>query len=482
MNNNNSYNIYWIRHAESCANFLEYKITDQPNNEEALKDFIREINNTDGINLLNNSNTEKYEKYTHLMNQKYSELDKIIASENKSPENTNNCNKPYNKVILFKNKVQETCWERINQCKNKNDTSCLNNQKKNKAIYVKNSMYKSAWLLEPTLSSIGIIQSLNLGKRFNNMNNINIITSPYYYITSSMIRTVMTALLSMCMFPGKKSNIIYVVPYINEHTNWAYDAIKYDKQNMGNSSEELRGKMELVKLWIIENIDTFLKYSNTENQNKDNFIKNMNSIEIDYSILEHFEENDKENYNKDDLEKFKTEVLPLLFAKNKNSNKNSNEKKNIVAFSHGYLIKKIFTLFNKDKEKQDKIKSPDILFHTSISKESLNKNDDKNKTIDMEYLYINILIKRIRKKYSNIKNNKNNKKPYIDVVDHNVCSINSLYGIVNGISPQNISPQSISPQTGGKITYTKYRKIKKTIKKTIKNAKTKKTKKTNLKI
>jgi len=91
-------------------------------------------------------------------------------------------------------------------------------------------MYKSAWLLEPTLSSIGILQSLNLGKRLNDMNDMNNnITSPYYYISSSMVRTVMTAFLSMCMFSGKKSNIIYVVPYINEHTNWvATSSIKLD--------------------------------------------------------------------------------------------------------------------------------------------------------------------------------------------------------------------------------------------------------------
>jgi len=230
---------------------------------------------------------------------------------------------------------------------------------------------------------------------------------------------------------------------------------------MGNSSEELRGKMELVKLWIIENIDKFLKYSSTKNQNKESFITNMNSIEIDYSILEHFEDNDKENCNKDDLKKFKNAVLPILFAKNKNSNKNSNKKKNIVAFSHGYLIKKIFTLFNKDKEEKNKKRdAPTILFHTSISKESLNKDDEKNTTIDMEYLDINIFIKHIRKNYSNIKNNKNNKKPYIDVVDHNVCSINSLYGIVNGISPQ-----SISQQTGVKSDIQNIVKLK-TIKKT----------------
>ena len=33
----NKLNIFWIRHAESCANFLEYKIMDKPEDDTELK-------------------------------------------------------------------------------------------------------------------------------------------------------------------------------------------------------------------------------------------------------------------------------------------------------------------------------------------------------------------------------------------------------------------------------------------------------------
>jgi broad specificity phosphatase PhoE len=451
MNNNNSYNIFWIRHAESCANFLEYKILDKSDDDDnKLKDLIRKINNEDGINILNNGSNNisdnQNNKYKKLINEKYSELDIIINDNDKNnlSKNTNNCNKPYEKVILFKNQNPETCWKKITECKNKEDTICLNTQKKQKAIYVKNSMYKSAWLIEPTLSSVGILQSLNLGEEFNNMK----FDDSTYYITSSMVRTVMTALLSMTVFNNKKSNIIYVVPYINEHTNWSYDTIKYDKQNMGNSSEELRSKITLMKTWIENNIDNYLEFITTVNENivlnKNDFITNMNNIIIDYSILEKFEKED-ENYHIENLDKFKNDVLPELF----NQKQNSNQTKNIVAFSHGYFIRKIYVTFNKtNKNKIPEIPEiiiPQNLFHASISEENLTNNT----TTNIKYLYVDNSNKYIRKKY-------------IDTIDNNICSIKSLYGIVN----------NISPQSGGRISYTKYRKIKKTFK----NAKTKKQK------
>ena len=458
-NNNNEFNIFWIRHAESCANFLEYKILDKPEDENTLKELIRKINNTDGLNLLNKSSDNENSEYKTLIETQYSKLDHIITPKNKLSKTTNECNKPYDKVILYGNDNQETCWEKI---------------KKEMANYVKNSMYKSAWLIEPTLSSVGILQSLNLAKKFDEM---DIKTSPNYYISSSMIRTVMTALLCMTMCKTKKSNTIYVVPYINEHTNWAYETIEYDKQNMGNSSKELEDKIELMKKWITDNIGNFLQYidPDPENQNKNDFIKNMNAIKIDYSILEHFELEDK-NYRMDNLNKFKTEVLPMLFKEI-----NPNQTKNIAAFSHGYFIKKIYEIFNKNnKEKTNKsiTNEPKILFHASISQESLtltitNDTTTTTTTTNIEYLHNDKTAIYFRKKNSNTNSNKNSKPIYTDTIDNNICSIKSLYGIVN-----RISPGSISLQTGGRIKKInkKSKKINKKSKKI--NKKSKKTKKT----
>ena len=145
----NKLNIFWIRHAESCANFLEYKIMDIPETETKLKETIRRINLEDGINLQTNINPELISNnYNNLIIQKNIELDSIINNNiNTTNTNKNDCYTPYKNVILYGNENQEKCWKKIDECEQNNNTICKKKQKIQKAIYVKNSMYKSAWLI-----------------------------------------------------------------------------------------------------------------------------------------------------------------------------------------------------------------------------------------------------------------------------------------------------------------------------------------------
>ena len=165
--------IYWIRHAESCANLLENKIVDTYDNPE-----------------LSSAHSTLFAK--HAKKSRYFDDDgNVKTSDDSYPENIGS--------IL----------------------TSISQSIKDKSVFSKPIFTgaDSRWLFHPPLSSVGIQQAKKLSTR-NKFKDV--VNECNVFITSATVRTIMTAIYSLdCI----KNVTLYVVPYINEKMNEASDAI-----------------------------------------------------------------------------------------------------------------------------------------------------------------------------------------------------------------------------------------------------------------
>lgn len=103
---------------------------------------------------------------------------------------------------------------------------------------------KAKFKYHPNLSYIGMQHAIILGRDF--IRPQNLLKKYDAVFSSATIRSIMTALLA---FRGQPNTIIYVVPYINEISNFAGIA-DMDYQNTPYKSEILKRQIAFIKEWL----------------------------------------------------------------------------------------------------------------------------------------------------------------------------------------------------------------------------------------
>jgi hypothetical protein len=318
--------IRWVRHAESCANLLDKKITDKPKNEDKDKHntFIDQFVKEDEANY-------KIEPFHRYILDANSKLTSVIATG--VPENEA-------MVDTCRSVNENDCWKSTVAIHEHDEFS-----KAAKSIYTREKMIKSSWLFTPTLSYIGTEQAIQLGReeKFK-----SIVGETNIIITSATIRTIMTAMLSLNhshFIDELKTITIIVVPFMNEHENVAGE-FDLDNANRGIPPNKISAIVEYIKKWLGINKNIFIDVEFYRNM-----CKKYHRLNPCVSNIQHF----------------RTYILPELNQRAGDISKHTK----ILAYSHGYVIRKLL------------INSTDIPPNVSIYEE----NNDVVKQI-MEGVYI----------------------------------------------------------------------------------------------
>ena len=186
----------------------------------------------------------------------------------------------------------------------------------------------NSYLYEPVLSFVGILQALELGYVIKDSKK-----EYDMIISSAMTRTIMTALL-VCIVTGHKE--INIVPYISEKGNATSLMIgQYgDRQNVSVPWDILEKRIDIIKKWLNNNWITGARikqaYDSLTGTNLLNASPNFNKINFDM-LKNTGDDKNKPNTRIGNEKHFSTFILPNLKGK-------------ILAFSHGYMIKKLLNL------------------------------------------------------------------------------------------------------------------------------------------
>jgi hypothetical protein len=220
--------IDWVRHAESCANYLDKKMTDEYSRKEMtqkLYDFIDLSNENDKKIFHSNP----YKKDIRAANKS---LNRLIDPWIEKIENSDS------RELFCKSgemASDDNCWKNI----------VVPNQKKSNelklaalAYYIKNQMIKSSWLFHPNLSYIGMRQAQKLGEFLKH-------TKYDLILTSATIRTITTAILS------KPNSTIIVFPFMNEIENDA-SIVELDRANIGLDPNIIDKIIRKLMSWLLK--------------------------------------------------------------------------------------------------------------------------------------------------------------------------------------------------------------------------------------
>lgn len=304
--------IYWIRHAESCANLLENKIVD------------RYADST-----LSRQHSIKFA--THAGEHRYFNDDGDIIDEKETKSYPD-----YIGTILDSIRLKIPAIEF--------KKTIINEEGKKEVGIFKGP--ESRWLFHPPLSSVGEKQAVALKTQPNFTKSVS---DCNVFITSATVRTIMTAIYSL---NGIKDVILYVVPYINEKMN---ESSEYgvDFVNTSIPRDKIDEIIEYVIRYIIQRGE--LQISPTSEPVGIHQFK-IGSIIIDTSFYHTFDlpttptsdQGDVEEANKRILESniatFKRKIIPELA----NVVKMPVPKMTILAFSHGYVITKLLRDYKSD--------------------------------------------------------------------------------------------------------------------------------------
>ena len=393
--NNNAFRdnvIWWVRHGESISNLYE-------NNCEDL--YPEELRNE----FQNMRVKIKKEEQTNYMKTYYSQIIKAIESL-KSKKNTleEQSNKENKKNIEDLTKMIETWTNMINNNNNNNNNNKWSElkgmvdvmvdvvkgdtiEKKLEQKTEQTSIKPPAsWLFTPTLTYIGIKQSILAGTNlFNKLQESNKYKEPLF-ITSATVRTIMTAIYAFYSYKNNCENKgktfdgkIYVVPYINEHLNGAgcCGEPNLDNSNSAIPYDILDKVIEYIARFVITHEDYNYKkmtgVSNNSNKNefmqkssKETEITNLKAL-IDTSLYTRAYTNDPSNYNKSNINHFIAQIYP---------DDKLNKNNQIIAFTHGNFInrelRKNAELTIEGTEEYNKMKN------TKAKQKYDNENKSKN--------------------------------------------------------------------------------------------------------
>ena len=287
--------IYWIRHAESCANLLENKIVDTYANLE-----------------FKTRHTESFKE--NASKPSYYDID--IKKNLLIMKDTEDLKDPEIKYIVMKN------VDIINK-----------NMECDKKIFL--SSPESRWLFHPSLSAIGILQAqkLHLSTIYK-----EIVDFCNVFITSATVRTIMTAIYSLLGFTKKIT--LYIVPCINEKLNEA-SCLGLDYVNIGIPKD----KIDIIIEHIIQYVD-----ASVINLFKKEHMFIIGNITIDTNFYINNKNHpinttlNAEELLKTNIHKFKNQIIQELSIETQIPI----DEMSIIAYSHGYLISDLLQHYRSD--------------------------------------------------------------------------------------------------------------------------------------
>jgi broad specificity phosphatase PhoE len=375
-------NFYWVRHAESVANMYNNKPTDKYDEkvQDAFKNEIRTFlkQDYDNVQLMLGKEpslsggganepiiagtyplvTNVYKFINEKVEQAKKETDKYTPYEKecKSFADESDLQKrfPFEKDGKDANNYE--CIEKLNKnYKNKDKKVERGDDEASKfyALWLQNFI-PSNFLFQPTLTQCGMVQARILGEQFlpssGKLSAKQV--QPDIVITSAAVRTMMTAYLTL-LYAGDETitdQTIYVVPYLNEEENDAEYVFKnspekllHDFCNYAIAQEKIRAVGEAITNWFNEpGRQIYDKDGTTLIDIK----KNVNEkIKFNYDL---YEKHTDEKYRKNNIRDFFAEIFDQEAA--------LKDKKNVLAFCHGYVVNTIRDqLFNPKEQEQEKL-------------------------------------------------------------------------------------------------------------------------------
>ena len=316
--------IYWIRHAESCANLLENKIVDTYDNSE-----------------FSNAHSTLFDKYAN-EHRYFGDNGNVNQNDSSYPENIG-------KIL----------------------TSISQSIEDKSVFYKPKGIFKGAesrWLFHPPLSSVGIQQAKKLSTRDEFKAVVNECT---VFITSATVRTIMTAIYSL---NGIKAVTLYVVPYINEKMNEASE-FGLDFVNTGIPKDKIDEIIQCV-IKYVTSADTVETVG--EHQFK------VGTITIDTGFyhkatLPVTKTRDQDGVLETNIGKFKTEIIRDL-CKYMNDTPAVPDMTvpdmtvldmTILAYSHGYVINKLLKDYKSDYSEKVKFAPNVSMFKEDYTKKTM---------------------------------------------------------------------------------------------------------------
>ena len=189
--------------------------------------------------------------------------------------------------------------------------------------------------VEPLLSTTGILQCFILREYLN--------SKPIKYdkvLSSSLMRTIMTSMITLCSIDRQNTNVIYVIPFVKTIKN---DTAKPQV----NCVSDLKKKINRFKKWFGKYGGYIYKLFLSKMD--DNKVIRFHFPRIDYQILQNYE-NDDSNRNSSSKEQFDEYISHL-----------SSDITSLLVFTHKTFI---MEMTHTDKVPQN----------TSITLDSLHNN------------------------------------------------------------------------------------------------------------
>lgn len=290
--------IYWIRHAESCANLLENKIVDTYDNSE-----------------FSNAHSTLFDKYAN-EHRYFGDNGNVNQNDSSYPKNIGS--------IL----------------------TSISQSIKDKSVFSKpKGIFKGAesrWLFHPPLSSVGIQQAKKLSTRDEFKAVVN---ECDVFITSATVRTIMTAIYSL---DGIRKVTLYVVPYINEKMNEASE-FGLDFVNTGIPKDKIDEIIQCVIKYVTSAVPV---KTEMEHQFKVGTITIDTGFYHSVEPLPETETEDQEGVLIKNIATFKTSIIPQLCEYMNDTP--AVPDMTILAYSHGYVINNL--LKSHGSEYPEKVK------------------------------------------------------------------------------------------------------------------------------
>ena len=406
--------IDWVRHAESCANLYNKKVTDEYSDDTQRKAMSNMVDKY----IIQDDNNQSFQEIIKFGNEKMEDYIKNASCGNNNDE-----------CVKYVMEQSEYCQQdnvshdecRDEWVRNDNKINELVNQLKKTpdeikkimlSILIRYKLTKSNWLFHPTLTDVGILQAKQFGKDFLNQQ----ITNYDVILSSASVRTIMTAINSMMESEKYQYKKIIIVPFVNEKSNDAGPS----GLDYSNSAIPIAIIDDVVQLII----ESYVKLNNKQvTINIDTeFYKNYNYPKCDFSNETKIEFSDINRFFNETFEKINQYI-------------NNNNDIHVLIYSHGNIIQSIAELAKLDMKgrKKDPNFFTDFAKNTSVLR-SLYDNcikshiiigKDGNKIVDKDGL----LLDPIYHKPNN--GVREHKSEIHETIDNNICGLHGLRGEIN---------------------------------------------------
>ena len=340
----------WVRHAESVANWANFKPTDKYNTEDLNNELNVEVQK---FHALEHREVKIMKKTFTRVKQVYNLIDNLIEKDKDNNDNDvlrTLCPTPdypiiYNKEDVINGTVTQSILNAVWQIVGKDitdvvNTSCIDKLKilydktdkslseirQTRYAYWLRYMVTTNFLFQPTLTHVGLLQAKQLGE--------HLATQSIQYdlvLSSATVRTLMTAYIALmnCKSAVLTKKIV-IVPYTNEDENDAKYVFNgqvglHDFCNAALHPNNIEQVCELIKNYLGNNAEV------NANANA-----NANDILFDFSAYV--------DLAKDKTEKEIDEIRSCNIAKfwtYAGEKQLFDSKKRVLSFCHGYVINKL---------------------------------------------------------------------------------------------------------------------------------------------